>query len=198
MKATRFILPALCVSLAAPAAAKAQSVVPLSIEANVGVGVPTGDFSDGGSNPGVGFGATATYNVAPLVGIRASYSYQNFGGEDVEELDVSGNDSGFAFGLEVSPPLVPGVNLLVYADAILHQLEGKFSSGPNSLSITSDRGLGFDIGAAVEFPIAPRVRIVPRVRYRQYEAEFDPNETGGFAGGDVTYFAGGVGLKVRF
>ncbi|MGH7577824.1 MAG: hypothetical protein ACREM1_22225, partial [Longimicrobiales bacterium] len=125
MNAIRVALPALCVGLAAPAAVNAQSVVPLSIEGNVGVGVPTGDFGDA-ADPSYGLGATVTYDLAPMIGIRAGYSYQRFGVSEEPEVgggDADYSDSGFAFGLELSPVLGPGLNLLLHADAILHQME---------------------------------------------------------------------------
>lgn len=198
MNALRIALPAVCIGLAAPAAAHAQSVVPLSIEGNVGVGVPTGDFGDA-ADPNYGLGATVTYDLGPLVGLRAGYTYQRFGVTDEAELgdvDADWSDSGFALGLELSPLLTPGLNLLLHADAILHRIKVTASAGAATSSVSSDRSFGFDVGAGLAFPVAPRVSIVPRVRYRQYNAEFDVEGEGG--DDTVSYFAGGVGLRIRF
>lgn len=198
MKAIRVVLPALCVGLAAPAAVNAQSVVPLSVEGHLGVGVPTGDFGEA-ADPSYGLGATVTYDLAPMIGIRAGYSYQRFGfSEDNPEAgdgDADYSDSGFALGLELSPVLTPGLNLLLHADAILHQMKISGSEDAVSLSVTSDRSLGFDVGAGVAFPVGPRVSIVPRVRYRQYDAEFDFEGEDGE--GSISYFAAGLGLRVQ-
>lgn len=184
----------LCAALIAPAAVEAQTVLPLSVEGRVGVGVPTGDFGDGAS-AGVGFGATATYHVMPMIGIRAGYDYQRFSvDDDVEDVELDVTDSGFALGLALTPPLTPGLNLVLHADAIMHQLKISASDGAVSGSINSDRKVGFDVGAGLEFPIAPRASILPRVRYRQYGLNFDDEDIGG----DVTYFAADVGLKIRF
>lgn len=198
MKVIRIALTALCVGLAVPAAVGAQSVVPLSIEGNVGVGVPTGDFGDA-ADPSYGLGATVIYDLGPMLGLRAGYSYQRFGvseGEVEFDADADYTDSGFALGLELNPVLGPGLNLLLHADAILHRLKISASEEGLSGSFTSDHSFGFDLGAGLAFPVGPRVSIVPRVRYRQYDAEFDFG--GGEPGeGSISYFAGGVGLRFQ-
>lgn len=202
MKAIGIALPALCVGLATQPALNAQSPLPLSVEGHAGVGLPTGDFGDV-ANPSYGLGATIVYELVPMIGIRAGYNYQRFGVD--EEADAEYTDSGFALGLELNPVLTPGLNLLLHADAILHHFVARdevlisvgweVSGSKTETSVTTDSHFGFDVGAGLAFAVGPHVSIVPRVRYRGYDSDFGEKVQGGEDG--ISYFAGGLGLRVQ-
>lgn len=206
MKAIPIVLPALCVGLATPPAVNAQSLLPLSVEGHAGVSLPMGDFGDL-ANPSYGLGATVVYDLAPMIGIRAGYNYQRFGVDEEESggADAEYTDSGFALGLELNPVLTPGLDLLLHADAILHQFVARadvqiavgWEVQASEWSVTSDHRFGFDVGAGLAFPVGPRVSIVPRVRYRRYNAESDFGRNGESGEDDISYFAGGLGIRVQ-
>lgn len=99
--------------------------------------------------------------------------------------------------------LTPGLDLLLHADAILHQFVARdevligvgWGVEESEMSVTTDRHFGFDVGVGLAFPVAPHVSIVPRVRYRGYDSDFGEKVQGGEDG--ISYFAGGLGLRVQ-
>lgn len=182
----------------------AQSPLPLSVEGHAGIGLPAGDFGDV-ANPSYGLGATVVYDLTPMIGIRTGYNYQRFGLDEKAGFgaDAEYTDSGFALGLELKPVLTPGLDLLLHADAILHQFVARgdvqiavgWVVQDSEMSVTSDHRLGFDVGAGLAFPVGPHVSIVPRVRYRGYDSDFGEKVGSGEDG--ISYFAGGLGIRVQ-
>jgi opacity protein-like surface antigen len=177
----------------------AQLPQQLSAEVRVGAGIPTGDFADGLS-AGLGIGGILAYRVIPELDVFAGYSSQSFGVDDdpeFEGVDLDVNDSGFAIGGRFFVPGLPSVAPWLQAAVLLHELEVTGREQGVSVSLSSDREVGFEIGGGLEIPVAANIGVTPGIRYRQYSVDFDLEDDGPVSG-DVTYLTLDVGVRFRF
>jgi hypothetical protein len=193
MNILRTGLAALALAAALPAVASAQ-LLPLSVEARGGAYIPTGDFADG-LNTGFGFGGNVAYRVIPMLDIYAGYSWQRFGVEDDEEFEgatLDLDDSGFAFGARLHLPAAPNLGPWVRAGVIMHQLKFTGSDGGISVSLSTDRAVGAEIGGGLAIPLMPSLSLTPGVSFRTYKPRFE----GATSDEPVQYF--GLELGARF
>lgn len=190
---------------AAPLAAAAQSVLPISVEVRGGAGIPVGDFGGNaetgdqlGAKTGLPLGVSVGYRVVPMLDIYGGYSRDSFGCSDQGEFDSSNCDirsKGFELGTRFSVPGIVPLAPWVRAGALFHQLEISGSEGGFSASITSKRSFGYEIGGGISLPIMPTLALTPGVRYRGYTAKFDNIFGEGSGEGDVSYVVLDVGLR---
>lgn len=195
MKRMLWIPLALTLALVPIAGVQAQ-ITPFSVEAEAGVVIPTGDFGDDFATTGFGLGLTAAYRVAPMLDLYAGFSWQRFGAEDdpeFGEFDVDIDDSGFSLGGRLHFPGAPGISPWVRAGVIFHRLKVSGSEGGFSISVESDRTVGFELGGGAAFPVAPRVEITPSLSFRRYTPEL-----AGESDEAVTYLGLGVGARFTF
>jgi opacity protein-like surface antigen len=185
----------LAIGLATPTQAQLS---PFSIEGRAGVAVPTGDAADA-LKTGFSVGANPGHSLLPLLDLYAGYSLQRFGFDDDEEfgdVDADATDSGFSLGARIGLPVTGSIAPWLFGGVLLHQVEIEGREGNLTVSMKSDRSVGFEVGGGVSLPIAPLLSLTPAVRYRRYTADFD------FAGEtwseDVTYFAIDLGVRLRF
>lgn len=194
MRKVHALLLVLGLAIAAPVGLHAQT--PLSVEVQAGVVIPTGDFAEDFATTGFGLGINAAYRILPMLDLYAGYSWQRFGVDDEEfpDADIDVEDSGFALGARLNVPAVPGLSPWVRAGVILHELQVSGTDGGFTASFTSDRALGFEVGAGLAFPVAPRVSLTPGITFRSYKPEFD----GETADEPVTYFGIHLGGRISF
>lgn len=194
----RYLVSAAMIAIVAPAAAHAQGVSPLSLEARAGAVVPMGDFADG-LKTGFGFGATAAYRVIPMLDIYAGYNWHRFGVEDDPEFgdsDFNLDDSGFELGARVYVPVGGSIAPWLQGGLIMQQLKFGASEGGLSASVSTDREIGFEVGGGIGIPIGPNMSLTPGVRYRQYSPSMTLlGETESF---DVQYLVADIGFQFRF
>lgn len=196
-KTTRGLLAAVAaVAFAAPAHAQVPNVTPFSFEVRGGLVFPTGDFGEseedvGEVTSGFTVGANATYHFMPLLGIYAGYTYNRFGVEGLEDLDV--NDHGFNAGLRLAipTPLLP-IDPYVKGGAVFNKL-GFTYDGDDEDFIDSDNSLGFEVGAGVGIVLGPTLSFTPQVTYTRYEPKYD-GEGDSFT---VQHLRADVGLRIR-
>lgn len=170
-----------------------------AVEVRGGYAIPTGDFSeDELFENGLGVGATVTAMVSPQMGIYAGWEMFRFSIDEEAlgvDADADGTDAGFRAGLASFVPLsaYPNVTPFTELGVVFNTFEISASDGDSSAGIESDAGLGYEAGVGVAVQVGPRLQVTPSVRYRQHEAEFDDFE----GTGTVSYFAFGVGLRLR-
>lgn len=186
MKKTTAGLLAAVAALTFAGAAEAQTL-PLSFEVRGGFAIPTGDFEEG-LETGVTVGANATFNITPMLGIYAGYSWTQFGVEDLDDVDVT--DSGLDAGVKASFGL-PGFPVMPFLKGglVYHSLE--ISDGEDEES--SDTELGFEVGGGFTLPLGPRISFTPAVTYTQYglgDEDIDLDI-------DVSYIKLDIGLNIR-
>jgi hypothetical protein len=172
--------------------AHAQALgVPAALDGRVDFAFPMGDFGDI-ADQGIGFSVGAVVTLLPGFGVYGSYSQTRFGGGWTGDEPSDATDSGFAVGLSAALPGRAGVEPWVGGGLLFHQLEvGGTRTGV-------DQDLGFELGAGVAIPVAPRLRLSPAVNYRQYSASIPA--LAGLAARDlnVQYLSLGVGLHLSF
>lgn len=194
-KSTVGILAALAaVSVATTANAQMGPTTPFSFNVNAGAALPTGDFGDLVST-GWTVSADGTFNITPMFGIYAGYSFSQFGvSDDFEDLVGEGDitEQGFDAGIKATfgggtLPFTP----FLRGGLIFHKIGGDFED-EDVESEDSDSELGFEIGGGVTFPLGPRISVVPSASYLQWTPEEDGDE-----GIDVSMVKVQIGLNIR-
>jgi hypothetical protein len=169
---------ALCATIGA-GGAEAQS---LSVEAGMGLAVPTGAVAE---RWGVGleYGAGAALELTPRYAFYTGYSYTFFDLDFVDDLHAV--DTGFSLGVRRSFPGSGRVAPWVRSGLLIHSLE---LQGERT---GDDGGLGFEVGGGIMLRHKQRraVRANLAVAYRRYDARVlgPDRET-------VSYFSAGVTL----
>lgn len=189
-------LLALVATLGFAGAATAQTgpTSPFSIEVRGGAAIPQGDLKDeGDAKTGYTFGANATFQATPMLGIYAGWSRNSFGIEDAD--DASFVDQGFDAGVKLSfgGGTLP-VSPFVRAGAVFHKISAEGSEGGVDVEIESDNAIGFDVGAGVAIPLGPRMSFTPAVSYSKFSTGDDEDV---FADVDVGGIRLDVGLNFR-
>ena len=118
--------------------------------------------------------------------MTSTYSRLSFGVEG--EGDASLIDSGLDAGLRYTLPVVASLAPYVRGGLVYHQLEIDTQGG----ELSTDHGLGFDIGGGLAFPLSPRLSIQPSISYVAYSAGVENVDV------DVSYLTLGAGLGYRF
>jgi opacity protein-like surface antigen len=201
----RYFLAALSLLAALPlsaAPAAAQGISPFTIEGRAGVGFPIDDFASG-VEAGYLLEATAKLSPLPFITIYGGWSFAEFaadGDAGVAGLETNIRDSGMRLGAEVSVPLVGLIGIAPYlqAGATFNRAEIRVAGdGSNTLGAESDRTRGLELGTGVRVTLARRIALVPEIRYRSYEPEFDVAPTIGIAN-EISYVAASLGVTFHF
>jgi hypothetical protein len=192
------ILAGAAALLAGAQPASAQTI-PVAVEVRGAYAIPSGDWNeDGLFENGFGAGATVTAMVAPHRGIYVGWDMFRFPVDEEElgvDADADGTDAGFRAGLAsfIAIPWVPGTQLFSELGLVYNTFEISASDGGSSAGVESEWGLGYEATVGFTIQAAPRLDVVPNVRYRQHQVEFEDVD-----GSDtVQYFAFGVGLRLR-
>lgn len=197
MRSTRvLIITAALLGGAQALPAQAPSLV---LEARGGYAIPSGEWNeDDVLENGFGLGATVMAMVTPQMGVYAGYEAFRFQVDDEElgtDADAHATDAGFRAGISVSTP-VPryrAVTPFIEVGVLYNTLDIEASGDGTSVSIESEESLGFEAGVGFASALNERVSIVPMIRYRQHEVEFES-----FEGSEsVQYIVVGVGLRLR-
>jgi opacity protein-like surface antigen len=171
----------------------------LAVEVRGSAAVPSGAWNEEDLfGTGLGGGATVTAMFSERQGIYAGWEMVRFpvDTEEAEEVDADGTDAGFRAGLASFLPIsaLPGVSIFAEVGLIYNTFEFSATDGGTSAEIESDASLGYETGVGVAVRVAPRVDVIPVIRYRQHEAEF---EIDGFEDSEtIKYFSYGVGLRL--
>lgn len=170
----------------------------LAVEVRGTVAVPSGEWNEGNLfDTGFGGGATVTAMFSERQGVYAGWEMVRFPVEEAEEVDADGTDAGFRAGVASFLPIsaLPGVSVFAEGGLIYNTFEFSASDGGTSAEIESDASLGYEAGVGLAVRVAPRVDVIPVVRYRQHEAEFELE--GSENSETIKYFSYGVALRLR-
>lgn len=184
---------AVCLLFLTAAPVLAQESVTFSVGGGAGAAIPTGDLADGDAELGFGFDLNAAAHFTPMVAAYARFSYYTFGADTGDPtVDGNYNDSGFGLGARLSFAGDGDGSMAPWLEGglIYNKLEVEASSGGISGSVESDPGLGFEVGAGLDFPVGEGGLVIqPRAYYRSYSPE---------DGLTVSYAVVGVGLSYAF
>ncbi|HYW11695.1 MAG TPA: outer membrane beta-barrel protein [Longimicrobium sp.] len=196
MRAITFM--ACAAALLAGAQTVSAQVPRLALEVRGTAAVPTGQWNDEDLlDTGFGGGATVTAMFSERQGVYAGWERIRFpvNGDEAEDEDAAGTDSGFRAGLASFLPISALPNVAIFAELglVYNTFELSSSDGGTPVELESDASLGYETGVGLAVRAAPRLDVTPIVRYRQYKPEFD-----GFEDSEtVKYFSWGVGLRLR-
>jgi opacity protein-like surface antigen len=200
MKLRSFALTLAALAVAGGTTLRAQSILPFSVEARAGAALPTGEFKDG-AGTAWGVGGTVRYHAMPMLGIYAGYDQFTFsvdeGDAEFGDSDANFRDAAFRLGARFQVPFagLTGVSPWVEGGAVLARTSLNASDQGVSLSFDSDRSLGFEAGAGLNFAVAPKVSLTPGVRFRSHEATFDFD--GDEETGTVSFVAIDLGVNIK-
>ena len=153
------VVLAVAAGSAAPAAAQDS---PLSIEGRTGVTIPMGDLSDAGAEPGLIFGVDAFYVVGEVVSVYGGWGYHQFSCDDcIADVTAAGPRAG----VKILYP-VPGAATPWFRTGLT------FNSAEGLADVSSDRAVGFEAGAGIDYALSPRLSVTPAVRYAFFDADF--------------------------
>jgi opacity protein-like surface antigen len=191
MKKTTCGFLAAVAALVVAGSASAQRI-PLSVEGRVDAAIPTGDLGDA-ADVGIGLHGDVTFNVTPILGVYGGYSWSRFGAKDTNGLDFT--DQGFDVGVKATFAPVQGLGAAPFfrGGAIIHKLKVSASDDSGNFSASSDSKVGFEVGAGVAFPIAPRIMLTPQVGYSQFNAADSGDEDA-----TVSVVHAGAGISIAF
>jgi opacity protein-like surface antigen len=202
----RYFIAALLLTAALPLSAfptAAQGILPFTVEARAGMAFPVDEFASG-VEAGFLLEATAKLSPLPFATLYGGWSYAVFAAEGdagVAGLDSSVRDSGLRFGGEVSAPLAGlamGVAPYLQAGILINRAEIRVQGdATNTLGGKSERTRGFELGTGVRVTLARRIAIVPEIRYRSYDPEFDVAPTIDIAN-ELSYVAASLGVTFHF
>lgn len=199
MKKTLGLLSlAAAAAFASPAAAQIPNVTPFSFEVRAGGAFPMGDFAEedddgtGGLETGYTLGANVTFHLMPLIGIYGGYTYNKFGVDGEDDVDVVDQGLNAGVRLAIPTPLIP-IDPYLKAGVVFNQLELSGSDGPTTVGIETDRSVGFEVGAGVGIGLGPKLSFTPQVMYTRYEPQFD----GEGLDANVEHIRVDVGLRLR-
>jgi hypothetical protein len=165
--------------------------------------VPQGEWVSGESfGSGYGAGIDVMTAFKPSVGAYLGWEQLSFemAPESVGESARRASDTGLRMGVFGRLPYtLAGTTPFALAGAIVNMTALDVSPGTTPAGRGSI-GLGYEVGAGLDAPIAPLLSVMTAVRYRSHSVEFASQER---VGGEewlrsmVSYFALGVGLRVR-
>lgn len=143
----------LAVSLLAPAAAAGQ----LALEGRLGATMPVGDLSDLDQTAGLAFSAEIQYNVKRNLTL--------YGGLGHHRFTCDGCDDPYS-----TTGLVGGAKLILGADggALPWIRGGLMVHRPSVDGDAGDWGVGLDSGVGIDWSVAPRIYLVPALRFNTY------------------------------
>lgn len=180
--------------------AMAQLPVSISLEARVGLAMPSGDFSEGVSDfaaeSGPALAASATLLPIDHVGVFVGYQQSRFGCDRCRAngLDGTAVAGGPEAGIHLEHPIGTTGMAGWIRGGIVQQIL-TFSGFGDRMSSRPE--IGFTGGAGLAIPLRGPIRILPAARYFTVPAEF---EFTGFAprSTQVSAFVLDLGLAFRF
>lgn len=195
----RITLLAAAAALVATAQTAQAQTPQFALDVRGGYAIPTGDWNEDDTfDNGFGFGANVMAMVTPQVGIYAGWETFEFGvDEDEPGVEADATDAGFRGGVSVNIPLAQSPNITPFVElgVLYNTLEIGASGGGTSVEIESEEALGFEGGVGVAVALGERLSVVPMVRYRQHDVEFEDLEGG--ESESIQYVVVGVGLRLR-
>ena len=196
------ILAALVLALAPARGAAAQSGPHrLAVEVSGGAAIPTHAFgAEDGADTGARFAASAVYSFATGVAGYAGYSQSRMACDNSFCGSGRYEGSGVNAGAELSLPrgrVARVVYPWVRGGIALHTLSHNAHEGAETVRVTSDRAVGYEVGAGIALPLANRITFRPGVGYTSFRAEFDEGGLGDATARSMRVRMVAAGLSLR-
>ncbi len=174
---------------------------PIAVEGRAGLSLPSGVLASGqrdiALDLGLSLGAAVIVRAGSGFAVYAGWSRHGFGCEPRADCDVEGEftSRGYDAGVELVLPHTTVFEPWLRAGATLHRFRYRTGGG---FQTETEAAVGFEIGGGVSIPLAPRLSVVPSLRFARYVATLDLNTFA--AGGEpftVTRMLLEVGGRLR-
>jgi len=164
-----------------------------SAEFRPNIDFPTEDLVDSNIKTGFGFEVAIGYRFMEHLGAYAGWGYNNF---KIENSDADFDETGYTFGLQFIHPIGTSESLsyLFRAGVIYNHIELEDNDG--NLIDDTGHGLGWEIGAGLNYNIGANWSLRPQLGYRALSRDLDVEGTK--INIDVNYIALGVGVVKIF
>jgi hypothetical protein len=149
-----------CVALLMMAGAVEAQTGKLSLEGRGGIALPTGQLEDGGASSGFSGALDLMYNLRPWLSA--------YGGVSRDEFDGDFSSTGLQAGAKLI--MMEQGSVMPWANAGFLMQELETEGAESGLEPGFEGGLGADIA------ISPQFSLTPALRYRAYDAGFEPGE----------------------
>jgi len=136
------------------------------VEFRPGLNFPTSDFGNNDIKVGFGFELTGAYKIMPHLAAYAGWGLNEFKGEDVYLTDsITFRETGYTFGFQIIHPIgTSSFSYIARAGAIYNHIEMENITADSTTD--TGHGLGWQVGAGVDYEFAPNLAFRPMLRYR--------------------------------
>lgn len=160
------------------------------VEFRPGLSFPIGNLAGSDINTGFGFEVTASYRFLKDVSGYAGWGWNMFASEKSSDKDISNEETGYTFGLQLNRPLNNSIDYFLRAGGIYNHLE--IENG-DALYADSGHELGWQVEGGLSVPIGAGFSVNPGLRFRQLSGNITlAGEKTGF---DLRYVSVGVGIS---
>lgn len=183
------LLALLVAALASPSPVQAQT--PVSVEVRGGWSVPIADFSDAGAESGLGYGGDLFVHVVPALAIYGGWGRDDFSCSlctDDQSISTQGVEAGLQFTAAGGAP----VELWLRGGLVYHKVES--DAGP--VTVESDRKLGIQGVAGLNFAVGDRISLAPGVRFQTIDPKIDLDGDDLSIEGRTSFVSIQLGLKI--
>lgn len=190
---TRWLAPALLLGMA-PAAIAQES--PWQIEGRLGAALPLGDLGDVELDPGISLSATLSYRLTDSLAVYGGWGWHLLGAEEVEATpDGAVEETGYVLGLAFESPLAEtGLDYRLHGGVTYEHIEIEDDDG--DVVEDTGHGAGFELGAALVWPLSEQLSLTPGLRYRYLSRDIELGEQS--SSEELTFVSTEVGLAWRF
>jgi len=169
-----------------------------SVEFRPGLNFPTEDLGEDKLKVGFGFDAKIAYKMMPHLKAYAGWSWNEFKVDSQFPLpNVTLDERGYTFGFELRLPITePPLTYYVFGGGIYNFIEIEYGTEGNIMRTKTERNLGWQLGAGLEYSILPEWAIRPEIRFHSLSGDLRriglPNMI------NLNYIAVGVGILREF
>lgn len=180
------------IGLVAPLHANAQQV--WSAELRAGANLPVDDLGDIELDPGTGFEATVAYRFSPVLSAYAGWGFRQFDGKTTNgNPDVE--QTGYVFGVQAMRAVADSQLAYRVRGGLTYE-HIEIESARGDVVEDTGHGLGFEVGAAVVYPVSEQLSLTPGIRYRFLSRDVDFESTDRSV--DLSYVVLDVGIAWAF
>ena len=174
----------------------AKSQEKWTVEFRPGLNFPTNDPGDVNTKIGFGYEFTGAYKVMPHLAVYGGWGWNQFKGKDnYSSENFTFEESGFTAGLQMVRKIgTSAFSYLARAGAVYNILRLENDAG--NFSAKTNRGLGWQIEAGIDYQFTYNLSLRPMIRYRSLATEFDISNFS--ADLKLNYISFGVGLAWDF
>jgi opacity protein-like surface antigen len=168
-----------------------------SVELRPNIDFPTKNIRHTELKTGFGFEVAISYNFMAHLAAYVGWGYNTFKTtSNLVDFDNDVDQTGYTFGFQLIHPIKEGSDFsyLIRAGGIYNHLE--FEDRDGNVFEDTGHGLGFEVGAGLDYTFSETWHIRPQIGYRTLSRDVDFGA--GPIGVDFKYIAVGIGIAKTF